>query len=433
MTGGVRVGRPAPAALVASYFAAALACWLAATVAFVVAAPQLAAAGVTAPEVLLAVHLVGLGFLPLAVTGAVLHVLPTLLRTDASRVRGWTALPLLCAGPALAYGIAHDHDTLTWVAATAETVGFAVVAWELLALVVRAPHDRMLLASRFGVLLSTFHAAAALTVGAALADRGWKPLLGIPHDRAIGIHLNLAVLGWLTLLIVTVGRTLTPMLSLAPAAGRRRLPVEELVLTAGLWLLVAGLALGERAVMLVGAVLALGAIGVFAALTARIGRQHRLDGLEGPLTHMVTGMFFLLQASILGISMLVGLDTSPARLTAYVVALLVGWAAGVTLGHLGKLLSLSAWTWWPPGPRPKQAVLYPRRVWLVEAIVFAVGIEALVNGVLSGSEPLTLLAGMLLVGAAAAGCVGAALTLVAGRPALWPGSLTRMRLTAGSP
>jgi hypothetical protein len=131
-------------------------------------------------------------------------------------------------------------------------------------------------------------------------------------------------------------------------------------------------------------------------------------------------MFFLLQAAILGIGMLFGLDASPARLTAYVVALLVGWAAGVTLGHLGKLLSLSAWAWWPPGPRPKQAALYPRRVWLVEAIVFAVGIELLVNGVLGGSESMTLLAGMLLVAAAAAACVGAAFTLRAGRPALGP-------------
>jgi len=418
MSVGARVGRPAPARLVAAYLAAALVCWLGAAIAIARAAPELATAGVAAPDVLLAVHLVGLGFLPLAVTGAALHVLPTLLRNDASHLRGWVALPLLCAGPLLAYAIAYDHATATWIAASAETVGFVLVAWELVALVVRAPHDRMLLASRFGVLLSTFHAAAALAVGAGLADRGFQPLLGVPHDRAIGIHLNLAVIGWLTLLIVTVGRTLTPMLSLAPAAGRRRHPVEELVLTGGLWLLVAGLALGERAPAIAGGLLVLGTIAAFALLTARTGRQHRLAGLEGPLTHMVTGMFFLLQAAILGMGMLFGLDASPARLTAYVVALLVGWAAGVTLGHLGKLLSLSAWTWWPPGPRPKQSVLYPRRVWLVEAIVFAVGIELLVNGVLGGSESMTLLAGMLLVGAAGAACVGAALTLRAGRQAL---------------
>jgi hypothetical protein len=418
MSTGARVGRPAPAPLVAAYLAAALLCWAAAAMATARAAPQLASAGVAAPDVLFAVHLVGLGFLPLAVTGAALHVLPTLLRNDASRLRGRLALPLLCAGPVLAYAIAYDRETVTWVAASAETAGFALVAWELVALVVRAPRDRMLLASRFGVLLSTLHAAAALAVGAGLADRGFEPLLGVPHDRAIGIHLNLAVIGWLTLLIVTVGRTLTPMLSLAPAAGRRRLPLEELALTAGLWLLVAGLALGDRPPAIAGGLVVLGAIAAFAVLTARIGRGHRLAGLEGPLTHMVTGMFFLLQAAILGLGMLVGLEASPARLTAYVVALLVGWAAGVTLGHLGKLLSLSAWTWWPPGPRPRQAALYPRRVWLAEAIVFAVAVELLLNGVLGGSETITLLAGLLLVGAAVIACVGAALTLHAGRRAL---------------
>ena len=92
----------------------------------------------------------------------------------------------------------------------------------------------------------------------------------------------------------------------------------------------------------------------------------------------------------------------------------------MTLGHLGKLLSLSAWAWWPPGPRPKQAALYPRRVWLVEAIVFAVGIELLLNGVLAGSEPVVLLAGLLLAGAAATALAGAAVTVHAGRRALRP-------------
>jgi hypothetical protein len=414
----VRVGRPAPVALVASYFGAALLCWLAAAAALVAAAEQLANEGLASQEVLLAVHLVGLSFLPLAVTGAALHVLPTLLRNDVTAWRGWAALPLLCAGPVLAYAIAHDLDVTTWLAAAAVALGFVLVAWELGALVARAPRGRMLLASRFGVAASTFHAGAALVVGAALADRGWRPLFGIPHDRVIAIHLHLAVIGWLTLLIVTVGRTLTPMLSLAPAEPRRRLPVEELVLTAGLWLLLLGLALGWRVASAVGALLVLGAVVAFAVLTARIGRRHRLDGLEGPLTHVVTGVFFLLQATILGLGMVFGLDPTPARLMGYVTALLLGWAAGVTLGHLGKLLSLSAWTWWPAGPRPKQAALYPRPIWLAEAILFAVGVEMLLNGVLRGAEVLTLVGALILVGSALTACVAATVTLRASVPAL---------------
>ncbi|HET7146363.1 MAG TPA: hypothetical protein VFI10_04100, partial [Gaiellaceae bacterium] len=74
---GPRVGRPAPALVVASYFAAALAAWLAAAVVLALASRDLAAGSVAAGDVLLAVHLVALGFLPLAVTGGVLHVLPT--------------------------------------------------------------------------------------------------------------------------------------------------------------------------------------------------------------------------------------------------------------------------------------------------------------------------------------------------------------------
>lgn len=416
--GGPRVGRPAPLRLVACYFAAALASWLAATLVLTLAAPELAAIDVAAPRVLLSVHLVALGFLPLAVTGAALHILPTLLRNDVSTVRGWAALPLLCAGPFLAVGIANDLDALTWPAATAETMGFAIVAWELVRLVARAPRGRLLLASRAGVLLSTFHAAAALAFGAALAARGWRPILGIPHDRAIAIHLDLAVLGWLTLLIVTVGRTLAPMLALAPAATRRRFPVAELTLTAGVWLLVAGLALDATALEAAGGLLAFGSVATFAALTARVARQHRLDGVEGPLLHLAAGLFFLGQATVLGLGLALGMKVTDARLAAYVVALLVGWAGGVTLGHLGKLLSVSAWTWWPPGPRPKQAVLYPRGVWLVEAVAFVAGCELLVNGVLTGSEPTIRVAGALLGSSAAAACLGALFTLRAGVPAL---------------
>ena len=414
---GPATGRPAPTRLVACYFAAALACWLASTAALAAAAPDLAAGNLAASAVLLAVHLVGLGFLPLAVTGAALHVLPTLLRNDASRRRGWAALPLLCAGPVLAVGIARDLDGLIWPAATAETIGFLLVAWELVALSVRAPRGRLLLASRSAVVLSTANAAAALVFGAGLAKRESHPLFGMPHQDTIALHLHLAVLGWLTLLILAVGRTLGPMLALTPAAGPRRLPAEELALAAGTWLLAAGLALGVQPLKLAGGLLALVAVASFAALMARVGRQHRLHGLEGPLVHFVTGLVFLGQAAVLGLIMAAGAAVTQRRLTAYVIALLVGWAGGVTLGHLGKLLSLSAWTWWPPGPRPKQAALYPRRVWIAEAVAFGLGVEAAIDGALAGSSALLTAGAALLICSALAAVAGAALTLHAGLPA----------------
>jgi len=417
---GARVGRPAPAWLVAAYFVAALVCWLLAALALVAAREELAAGALWGPRVLLAVHLVALGFLPLAVTGGALHILPTLLRTDLSRLRGPVALPLIAAGPFLAYAIAHDLEWLLWPSALAETAGFLLVGWELTALAVRAPRARMLLASRTGVLLSTLHAAAALAVGVVLAERGWRSLAGIPHERLIAIHLHLAVIGWLTLLLVTVGRTLGPMLALAPSEPPRRAPLDELALTGGLWLLLAGLAIGVRALELAGGLLVVAVLLRFAALMARVGREHRRDLPEGPLLHFLTGLFFFAQAALLGLALVLGLAATPRRLVAYVVALLVGWTAGATLGHVGKLLSLSAWAWWPPGPRPKQAALYPRRLWLAEAAAFAVGMETVVGGVLAGSQAAVAAGGGLLVAAAGTACAGALLTLHAGRPALRP-------------
>src|SRR5581483_997525 len=120
-----------------------------------------------------------------------------------------------------------------------------------------------------------------------------------------------------------------------------------------------------------------------------------------------TGLFFFAQAALLGLGMVVGVfEVTPRRLVAYVLALLVGWAAGATLGHLGKLLSLSVWAWWPPGPRPKQAALYPRRLWFAEAAAFALGIETAVDGVLAGSQLAVAAGGVLLIAAAAAAGAG---------------------------
>ena len=125
---------------------------------------------------------------------------------------------------------------------------------------------------------------------------------------------------------------------------------------------------------------------------------------------MLSGVLFLGQAAVLGLAVLSGAVSPRTGLTAYAVLLLLGWAAGITLGHLGKLLSLSLWVWWPPGPRPKQAALYPRRIWLVEAGAFLAGVELLAVGALLGSAPAARAGGAALVVAAVLAAAGATAT-----------------------
>jgi hypothetical protein len=151
------------------------------------------------------------------------------------------------------------------------------------------------------------------------------------------------------------------------------------------------------------------ALGRFAAMLVGVARSRRIE-LEAPLAHFLAGAVFLLQAAALGFLMLAGSVSAHRALTAYVVLLLLGWAGGVTLGHIGKLLSLSLWVWWPPGPRPKQAALYPRAVWLGEAAAFITGVELLAVASMAGSVALGYAAGATLLAAAVLAGAGAAST-----------------------
>jgi hypothetical protein len=410
LSNGRAVGGPIALRLLASYFAVALVGWMAAAITLLIASPQLVGRNPEAPGPVLAAHLIALGLLPFVVTGASFHLLPVMLRNDVRHPRRLQlALPLLCGGFLAAPGIAFDKAALVWPGATLVGTGLLLVLSELVGLTWRAPRDRQLVASRTGIVLVSLNITAALVFGALVFSHGDKPVAGIVHERWLLVHLNLAILGWLTLLIVTVGRTLAPMLALAPTPPTRRLPLAELALTLGLWVLLAGTATASIPTALAGASLVVVTLTLFARSIGRVARTRKLE-LEAPLAHTLAGGLFLAQAATLGIAVLAGPISPRTGLTAYVIFLLLGWAAGVTLGHLGKILSLSLWVWWPPGPRPKQTTLYPRRIWLAEAVAFAAGVELVGVAVLVANPETARAGGVLLILAASLAASGAALT-----------------------
>ncbi len=410
MGGGRAVGGPIPLGLLATFFAVALLGLVAASVALVAAAPDLAARDPLALRPVLAVHLLALVFLPLAVTGASFHLLPVMLRNDVAHPRNLRlALPLLLGGFLVAPGIAWALPGLLWPGAILLTVGLGIVLVELLGLVRNAPAGRTLVASRTGVTLSCLNVVLALLLGALVFSRGDDPVAGVSHDRWLLVHLHVAVLGWLAMLILTVGRTLGPMLAVAPTTPVRRWPLAEVALAVGVWTLVTGIAVSENAIALVGGAVVAVTLASFARIMVGVARGRRIP-IEAPLVHLLAGVLFLGQAIVLGAAMLLGLVSAQRAIVAYVIFLLLGWAAGVTLGHLGKLLSLSLWVWWPPGPRPKQNALYPRAVWLGEAAAFAVGAELLAVGSLAGTVQIVRTGGALVTGAAALAAIGAGTT-----------------------
>lgn len=416
---GPRVGAPASFRVVAAYLVSGSLCWLAAAIALLRAGRDLHAGAFETPAVLRCVHLVVLGALPFAVAGAVLHLGPMMLRNGRPGWRAWAALPCLWAGPVAATGIADFDERRTTVSAAVLAAGAALLLWELALLVVRAPRTRMLLVSRLGVSLSALAAVLALALGVVLERRGWRPLAGVPHDRLVAIHLTLGVLGWLTLLIVAVGRTLASMLALAPAEPTRRAPVLEAAFAGGLAVAIVGLATGTAWLSALGAALLAAALGRFAGLLVRVARENRLARPEGPLVHFLIGLVCLVEAAAAVGALLAGHRS--ARLQELAALLLLGWAAGVTLGHMGKLLAVSAWTWWPPGPRPKQAAFYPWPLWLAEGVAFGAGLQLVAAGILFASHAVLETGAAVLVAAAVLAVAGCLRTVAAAGPSLQTG------------
>jgi hypothetical protein len=386
-------GRPAPFRLGAPAYLAALGGWLAAAVLLLVGAPELAATRLSDGTVVAAAHAIGLVLFPFAVAAAVWQLVPVMLRNDPPRPWArWVVLPLLAAGAPLAVSLATGREELAAVLAVLLGAGLVLLLAELAALIRGAPPGRTLVVSRPAVALAGAHAAAAFALGAlVLADGGPDPL-GVAYERLLLVHVALAVVGWLTVLIAAVGRTLVPMLGLAASAPPRRVPVAELTLVAGLWLAVAGIAAEADPLLALGVAVALAGLAAPARTFLRVARTGTIGWREGPVAHVTLGLVFLLQAAGLAIAAAAGAVDGRRAAVAAVLLLGLGWAAGTILGHLGKLVSLSAWGSWPPGPRPKQAELYPRRGWQVEVVLFAPGVQLLAVGVLAGS-PATARAG----------------------------------------
>jgi hypothetical protein len=399
-------GHPAPFELGAPAYLIALGGWLAAAVLLLVSAPELAGLAISEERPVGAAHAIGLVFFPFAVAAAVWQLLPVMLRNDPPLPRlRWVVLCLLLAGIPLAVAIGAGNGRLGAVSATTLAIGFALLLAELALLIRGAPRGRLLVVSRPALVLAGVNALAAFLLGAVALDGGPEPL-GIAYERLLLVHLALAVVGWLTVMILAVGRTLVPMLGAAAAAGPRRAPLAELALVAGLWTFAAGIAWARDWLV------ALGVLGMAAALLGparlfvRVAVSGRVGVREGPVAHVVVGLVFLAQAASLAIAAVLGLASERRAAVAGVLLLGVGWAVGVVLGHLGKLVSLSGWGAWPPGPRPKQADLYPRHGWWIEVVLFAAGVQLLAVGVLAHSTPIVRAGGAVLLVSAlvALGC-----------------------------
>lgn len=385
--------------------------------ALVVCAPDLARGIGYGPVQLGAVHLLGLAFLSVAIVGALLQLVPVLLRQPlGSPMRSALAGAALVAGSwALAAGLWSGRTTLIASGGTLLVAGGALLLADLALALVRARRAGTLGVPGAGIAGAGLWFAVVLAVGALMAANRIHPFLEVDRTRLMAAHAAVAIVGWIGGTIVAVALRLAPMFALAH--GYRRGPgvaalaawhVSVVPIAVGLGWGMAWLAAAGGALLLC----ACGLAGWYVADVAR----HRRRRVEAPLVHLALGLASAAAAVVIMLGAWAGLwDPYRAVIPATLLAL-VGMGAGITSGHLFKVVPMLVWTGrfatlaGTPGA-PRLADLYPAPLAVAEQASFAAGLLLLTGGAAGGSAALAragavlLVASALAVAAAIAACV----------------------------
>ncbi|MGD9696194.1 MAG: hypothetical protein AB7V42_11100 [Thermoleophilia bacterium] len=433
------VGGP-PWPLPVSLLATAAVAQIAGASALVVAAPDLARGVYYGPAQLGAVHLVGVAFLTVAIVAALLQLVPVLLRTPVGRpVRTGIAAGALAAGSwGLAIGLWLARDGLIATGGTLLVLGGAVIVGDLTAALARAGRAGTLSASGAGLAASTVWLALVLGLGGLMAANRIDPFLEVDRLRLMAAHAAIAIVGWIGGTIIAIALRLAPMFALSH--GYRRGPgVVALVLWhASVAPIAIGLGLGRPELAAAGGALLLGACLAACWFVVDVAR-HRRRRPEAPLVHLGLGLTAAGSAVALMLTAWAGPgDPRRAAIPATILAV-VGLGAGVTSGHMFKVVPMLVWTGryahlaGTPGA-PRLSDLYPAPLAAVEAAAFAAGLALLTGGVAAGA-PLVARAGALLLVVAAAAVASAVAVVVlrrrGGPPLTAPATSPFRPLTGG--
>jgi hypothetical protein len=339
-----------------SYFAAALVALLAAEVMMTIGY-GFPSAELAAPETLILVHVVAIGWLSLLMCGALLQFVPVLLAQPLYSNR--LALPALVSFigglAALVLGflqLAGGVDPVLPFFALAGTLlgsGFALVLWNLGRTFAAAQTTP--LPARFVVvgLVSIAATAAlgiifALVLGGTVTDPPFVALAG----GGLSIHAVAGLGGWLTFTAMGVSYRLLAMFMLAPELEGIRTKGCFYLGTAALALAIAGsvlaILLGQDAGYVLLAAFAVGLV----ALTLYGGDVlHLYRARKRRIIELNSRMAALALASLAASAALILVLLVLGRLTEHVGAVVFlvafGWLSGLGLAQLYKIVAFLTW------------------------------------------------------------------------------------------
>ncbi len=333
--------RRAPsAALPLAYLGTAAAAFVAAALALPWLGPELAG-HYYHPRLLALTHTITLGWITLSVMGASYQLVPTVLERPlfSERLARWQ-LPLFTVGVA---GMVAHFALARWpgLAASAALAGAAVgLHIANLALTMRGLPAWTFTARL--VALSLAGLGLTALAGLALAANRLAPFLPVGLFPGLHAHVHLALLGFVSPVVMGVAARVLPMFLLAPEP--RGWPGR-----AQLWGLALGVPASVAGILGAPALLALGALGVLAAIAGHLTwvlqavRGRRRPALDAGLSFVLAGALALPAAAGLGLGLAGGVLAGPRPALAYGVLALGGWASLTIAGMMLKIVPFLVW------------------------------------------------------------------------------------------
>lgn len=390
-----------------TYFAMALA-WLSVALGMIVVGIGYPAANIASPDTLVLVHAVCIGWLSLAMCGALFQFVPVLVAKPLfSETWALPALALLTAGlVSLLAGFLSLGGRLPaalWLlplGAILLVAGFGLVVVDLGLTALPRPSGP----ARF-VLVGLGSLVATVTFGAvfAFALGGWAGSAGdVILASGIPLHAIAGLGGWLTLTAMGVSYRLLSMFMLAPDVDDQQSRITLAVGALAAAVAVAGgavaigLAAGLHIVLSIAAVLGVACAALYGRDIAGIFRNRKRRHLELNMRMATLSFASLAGTALLGIA-LVSFDIFAANVGAFVFLAVFGWLSGLVLAKLYKIVAFLTWleTYGPvmgraPTPRVQDLVAEGRATkwFVIYYLAVWVGTGALLAG-----EPMALRVG----------------------------------------
>lgn len=329
-----------PARLPGAHFAAALMFLLLGAAGAVVYAPDLAAGAYLSPRVAALTHLFTLGWITTSIMGALYQFLPVALDRPVRSIGLAHVTYALYVPGLLAFvaGLALTRPVLLLGGAVVMGTGVLLFIGNLAATLKSATRRDV---TWWALALATSYLAITLVLGLALTGNLRWGYLGGGRLASLGVHLHVALAGWVLLVMIGVGHRLLPMFLLSHGAKDRFAKLAVALVGTGSGIL-AFLHHGPRLVSYwLPAVLIAAGCGAF-LLQARAYYVTRHRRVLDPGMRLAAGSLLFLVVAMLLAAPVIVLSNRGLLAVTYVMAIILAVTLFV-VAHYYKIVPFLVW------------------------------------------------------------------------------------------